>query len=172
MQYKLDLTQAPTDPEEFRKWVEEQTIEAPDNKDYDNLKNLNQKRNAELAEAKRKLAEKLDEKEKAELAEKEEKERLLQKVSELETVVRVSSYNTKLLDAGLDSESAKELANSLPPDVPDSVFATIKSHNAAQVQKIQNDLLAKQSSLAVGKPPEPADPDDEIIKQFGAAMKI
>ena len=56
MQYKLDLSQAPTDPEEFRKWVEEQAIEAPDAKEYDNLKNLNQKRNAELADAKSKLA--------------------------------------------------------------------------------------------------------------------
>lgn len=172
MQYKLDLSQAPTDPEEFRKWVEEQTIEAPDTKDYDNLKSLTQKRNAELAEAKRKLAEKLDEKEKAELAEKEEKERLLQENADLKAVVRVSSYNAKLLDAGLDSESASSLAKSLPPDTPDVVFETIKSHNAAQYQKIQNELLAKQSSLSVGKPPEPTDPDDDVVRSFRAAMKV
>ena len=172
MQYKLDLSQAPTDPEEFRKWVEEQAIEAPDAKEYDNLKNLNQKRNAELADAKRKLAEKLDEKEKAELAEKEEKERLLQENADLKAVVRVSTYTAKLLDAGLDSESAAELAKSLPPEVPDSVFERIKSHNAAQYQKIQNELLAKQDSLAAGNPPAPPDPDDEVVKQFKAAMKI
>ena len=172
MQYKLDMTQAPADPEEFRKWVEEQVIEAPDQKEYDNFKALTQKRNAELAEAKRKLAEKMDEKEKAELAVQEERERILQENADLKAIVRVSQYNAKLLDAGLDSESAADMAKSLPPEVPDSVFDAIKKHNAAQVQKIQNELLAKQTSLAVGKPPEPADPDDEIVRSFRAAMKM
>ena len=90
----------------------------------------------------------------------------------MKAVVRVSTYNAKLLDAGLDSESAAELAKSLPPEVPDSVFERIKSHNAAQYQKIQNELLAKQDSLAAGNPPAPPDPDDEVVKQFKAAMKI
>lgn len=172
MQYKLDLSQAPTDPEEFRKWVEEQSIEAPDTKDYDNLKSLNQKRNSELAEAKRKLAEKMDEREKKELAEKEEKDRLIQRVAELEERETRSRYQAMLLDAGLDSESASSLAVSLPPNVPDSVFATIKSHNAAQAQKIQDKILSQQSELAKGSPAQPAEPEDEIVKNFRAAMKI
>ena len=92
--------------------------------------------------------------------------------AELKTLFRVSHYNTSLLDAGLDSESAKSLANSLPPDVPDSVFQIIKAHNAAQAQKIQNDLLAQQASLSKGAPPEPADPDDEIVKSFASAMGL
>lgn len=170
--YKLNLENAPTDYEALLKWVSEQSIEAPDQKDYDNLKSLDQKKNAENAELKRKLAEKMDEKERAEAERQAKLDQIMEENERLKKSFRISHYNTKLLDAGLDSESAASLANSLPPDVSDDVFATIKAHNAAQRQKIQDELLSQQGSLSKGKPPEPAEPEDDIMKGFAAKMKI
>lgn len=64
-----------------------------------------------------------------------------------------NGYTEKLMAAGYNHETAKDLAQYLPESVPEEFFAKQKSFMDEQKQLIKTQALNAQPSLSVGVPP-------------------
>lgn len=113
--------------------------------------------NSEAAEWKRALREKQTEQERAE-AERAEREKARDaRLAELEAKDRVNTYTEKLMAAGYDAASAKQMATVLPDGVGEDYFAAQKNFIETQRQAYETAALKNQPGLSVGMPPT-ADP--------------
>ena len=113
--------------------------------------------NSEAAEWKRALREKQTEQERAE-AERAEREKARDaRLAELEAKDRVNTYTDKLIGAGYDAATAKQMANALPESVGDEFFTAQKNFIETQRQALEAATLKNQPGLSVGLPPT-ADP--------------
>lgn len=171
MQTKFDTSTIPNYeelPEEARKAIEAFSVEVPE--DYENLKGLMSKKNAENAELKRKLGERMtaEEKEKAET--QELLETLKRDNAAYRERERKATYANKLVEAGWDSEGASSLADLLPEGLDDDFFAKHKIALDAQKTKIQSSLLDNQPKLATGEAPKA--PEDKRVADFRAAIGL
>lgn len=155
---------------EEAKTADENKVEAPKTETKDTkevmaeverLKKALSKANSEAAENKRKYLASLDEAQRAEAerAEKEaEKDRMLAEYMEKE---RVSSYKSKLMEAGIDANTADIMARSLPDGVKDEYFTAVKTFNGNQQQAFKAQALDNQPGLSVGMPPTGSDAKKE-----------
>ena len=109
--------------------------------------------NSEAAEWRRKLNEKQTEQERAEMERAEREKARDARLAELEAKDRVNTYAEKLIAAGYDAQSAKEMANSLPDGVGDAYFAAQKTFIENQRQAFEAAALKNQPGLSVGMPP-------------------
>ena len=120
--------------------------------ELENLKKANDSASADAAEWKRKYRSTLDE---AERKDAERNDAISELKTQLETYKaneRVSSYTTKLIEAGYDTETAKSMAPVLPPDLDDSFFSTQKSFLESQKLKFKTESLNSQPGLSSGMP--------------------
>lgn len=158
MDVKIDTAKIPgfdALPEEVKNALASYTVEVPDQSgEIETLKGLVSKRNAEVAEAKRKLNDRLSEQEKAALETQELIAQLKAENERFRASERVAGYKAKLMEAGYDAESADAMSKSLPDGVEDSFFTATKSFIDAKAKQIQTDLLDKQSSLSSGGTPK------------------
>lgn len=138
----------------------------------ENLKRQISRANGEAASWKQKFHERLSEQEKAEASRNEELENLKAELSLFKANDRINTYKAKLLEIGYDPESANSLARSLPEGVEDSFWEVQKTFLANNAQKIQKDLLSKQSPLSAGSAPKPEDPESKQIAAFRQAMGL
>ena len=111
-------------------------------------KELFDKKASELAEANRKLGEKMTEEEKAKEEREKELASLQEKVATLEKEKLISGYKAKYVAQGMDEELASKTASALATGDHDTVFANEKAFLEAYAKKIRTDALGD-----VGKPP-------------------
>ena len=132
------------------------------------LKDALSKANSEAAEWKRKYRETQTEQERqaAELAEQQKS--MQEQLENYRAKERISSYANKLMAAGVDSETADLMANSLPEGVSDDYFAAYKTFIDNKTKEIETAALQGQKGLSVGNPP-PAKTDEDRIADI--AMK-
>lgn len=140
-------------------------FEAPKPESDEKLKAALSKANSDAAEWKRKFRETQTEQERA-AAELAEQQRALQEqLDGYKTRERISSYAKKLMEAGVDAETADLMANNLPEGVTDEYFAAYKSFIEAKTKEIESAALSKQPGLSVGAPPTSTQAEsDEINK--------
>lgn len=124
-----------------------------ENGQIDKLKKSNSEACSDAAEWKRKYRATLDEAERAKQEQADKYADMERKLSEYEAKERVSTYFSKLVDAGYSTEAAKDMAAVLPPGVPDSYFESQKSFLAAKTQEIKTQTLNSQPGLSTGMPP-------------------
>lgn len=125
--------------------------------ELEKLKKAMSKANSEAAENKRKYLDTLDEAQRKE-AERAEKEAAREaRIAELEAKERVSSYKSKLMEAGFDSTTADLMARSLPDGVSDEYFAAQKAFNETQRRTAKVAAMDNQPGLSVGMPPTSTD---------------
>lgn len=139
--------------------------------EVEKLKKSLSKSNSEAAENKRKYLDSLDEAQRKE-AERAEKEAAREaRIAELEARERVSTYKSKLMDAGFDSTTADLMAQSLPAGVGDEYFAAQKAFNESQRRSAVASAMDNQPGLSVGMPPTSADAkkaeDNKLRGYFG-----
>lgn len=138
--------------------------------ELESLKGLVSKRNSEIAEAKRKLNERLSEQEKAANETQELIAQLKADNERFKASERVAGYKAKLMAAGYDAESADALSKSLPDGVADSFFETTKTFIDSRAQQIQADLLAKQAPLSAGSTPKAG--ENKTVEAFRKGLGL
>lgn len=135
----------------------EKAQEAPkpqeENPEVLRLKAALSKANAEAADWKRQLREKQSEQERAEAERIEKAKKLQEEIEEYRRRERIAHYKSKLMEAGVISETADTMANSLPDGVSDEFFAMTKQYIERQKQDIRAEALNAQPKLSVGTPP-------------------
>ena len=183
MEQKIDGTATiPAETAEAKKPTEEtkaETAASPEVKDLqaelEKLKRALSKSNSEAADYKRKYQSTLDETKLAEekRAEKEaEREQLLATYMERD---RISTYKSKLMEAGVDANTADLMAKALPEGVKDEYFEATKTFLGNQRQALDIAALDKQPGLSVGMPPTSTDAkkaeDNKLRGYFGLPPK-
>lgn len=120
--------------------------------EIENLKKATDNASADASSWKKKYRETLDE---AQRKEAEREDSFNEMKAQLETYKakdRVSSYTTKLIEAGYDTETAKSMAPVLPENLDDSFFAQQKSFLESQKLKLKTESLNAQPGLSSGMP--------------------
>jgi len=134
------------------------------------LKAALSKANSEAAEWKRQYKTTLDEAKQKEMDAAEQRKAELEELNALRTEKRISTHKAKLMEAGIDGETANLMAVSLPDGVKDEFFAAIKTFNENQRKALDVSALNKQPGLSVGMPPSGAaksELDKQLDKIFG-----
>lgn len=122
--------------------------------------------NSEAAEFKRQLREKQTEAERVEAERAEEMRRIVEENKAYKAKERVSTYRSKLMEAGIDAQSADLMASALPEGVSDDYFTTLKTFNETQRTNYDIAALNKQPSLSVGLPPSGVNAKTEEDKKY------
>lgn len=126
---------------------------------------------SDAADWKRKYTATLDEAKQKELALEEQRKRELEELELLRSERRVSNYREKLMDAGIDRDTADLMAKALPDGVGEEYFTAYKAFSESQRQAQQAAALKNQPGLSVGMPPTAADAQREDLnrlrKSFG-----
>lgn len=138
----------------------------------ENQKNSISRANTDAADWKRKYTATLDEAKQKELKLEEERQKEREELEALRKDKRISTYKSKLMEAGIDHATADLMANSLPDGVNEEYFNTLKAFNESQRQAIETATLNKQPGLSVGMPPTGAaktEEDMKLDKIFGLA---
>lgn len=104
-------------------------------------KDMFDKTASELAEAKRKLKERMSEEEQSKAKEAEERKALEEKYNELLHKTEVSEHKAKLLAMGYDEALAGDTAEAMANGELDKVFENQKKHLASFEKKIKADVL-------------------------------
>lgn len=134
--------------------------------EIEKLKKALSKSNSEAAENKRKYLATLDEAQRAE-EERAEKEAAREaRIKELEAKERFSTYKSRLMDAGYDSQTAEIMAKALPDGVGDEYFTAVKTYNGNKEQAIKNAALDNQPGLSVGMPPTGEEAKNDRMKKL------
>lgn len=151
--------------------VEEKKAEIkPESDEVAKLKAALSRANSEAAEWKRQYKATLDEQKQKELDAADKRKAELEELESLRRERRVNLYAKRLMEAGYDSVSADQMANSLPDGVADTYFESVKAFNEKQKQLIAASALDNQKGLSVGLPPTAASAQkDEINKLRGYA---
>ena len=157
---KPEVSQPASDPEK-------EALKA----ELEKLKKALSKSNSEAADNKRKYLDSLDEAQRKE-AERAEKEAAREaRIAELEARERVSTYKSKLMEAGFDGSTADLMAKALPDGVGDEYFAAQKAFNESQRRASDAAAMDRQPGLSVGMPPTSADAkkaeDNKLRGYFG-----
>ena len=118
----------------------------------DKLKVAFDKASSETAEYKRKLSEHLTAEEAERMAREEKAKEIEEELATLRTEKRVSTYNARMLDCGIESTKATELAKLLPDGIPSEFFEGIKAFIAEETSRIRADALKHQPTLTPGQP--------------------
>lgn len=138
------------------------------NEEIAKLKAALSKANSDAADWKRQYKATLDEHKQKELEAAEARKAELAELEQLRTEKRISSYKAKLMEAGIDAETAATMANSLPEGVADGYFEATKAFLTNQRKAFDAEALGKQPGLSVGMPPSPKNTeDDKYDKWFG-----
>lgn len=126
----------------------------------DKLKVAFDKASSETAEYKRKLSEHLTAEEAERMAREEKAKQIEEELTTLRTEKRVSTYNARMLDCGIESAKATELAKLLPDGVPSEFFDGIKAFIADETNRIKADALKQQPTLSAGMPVQASTAED------------
>lgn len=166
---KIDVTlingYADMTAEEKLKALESFDLPDPDFTGYVK-KDLFDKKASELAEANRKLNEKLSDEEK----EKQEKEQkmadLEQEIANLKKEKLINSYKAQFLAQGMDEKLAKETAEALEKGDNEKVFANQKAFLDAFEKRIRTDALGDLDKPPMGDDRKPG--EESLAKTLGA----
>ena len=119
------------------------------------------KASGDAAEWKRKYRETLDEATRKEQERTEREEIIARELAEYKAKDRISTYTTKLVEAGYDLETAKVMATDLPEGVTDAFFASQKDFLEKHSQAVKSQMLNSQPGPSVGMPPTTKDVSSE-----------
>lgn len=148
----------------------------PDNKaetdEINRLKAALSKANSEAAEWKRNYKATLDEAKQKELEATERRKAELEELEALRNEKRISSYKSKLMEAGVDGATADLMANALPDGVKDDYFTSLKTYNEKQKQAFAASAISNQPGLSVGMPPTAADAKKEEENRYRKYMGL
>lgn len=117
------------------------------------LKKMLSDANSEAASYKKALREKQTEQERAEADRAEAEQKLRSELEEYRKRERISTYKSKLMEAGIPADMADTMASSLPEGVSDDYFATTKAFIEQTAQNIRAEALNAQPKLSSGIPP-------------------
>ena len=134
-------------------------------------KDLFDKKASELAEANRKLGEKMSDDEKEKEAQQNKMASLEEEIATLKKEKLINSYKAKYLAQGMDEKLATETAEALEKGDHEKVFANEKAFLDAFEKKIRTDALGD-----LDKPPMGGKPSEESLakrlgEQKAAALK-
>lgn len=121
------------------------------------LKKATTSTSADAAEWKRKYRATLDEAERAKQEQADAFAEMQAKLATYEAEHRTNAYFAKLVDAGYDTQTAKEMAGQLPEGVPDSFFTAHKAFLETKTKEIKAQAINAQPSLPMGAPLTSAD---------------
>ena len=134
--------------------------------EIDRLKNALSKSNAEAADYKKQLREKMSAEE---LKAKEDAEKYDALIKERDALLRektVAGYKAKYLSLGYDENLANETAEALANGELDKVFANQKKHNESVEKRIRADVLKETPK------PEGGNGSETITKEIFSKMPI
>ena len=124
------------------------------------IKSAFDKASSETAEYKRKLSEHLTAEEAERLAREEADRKKDEELALLREEKKVSVYNAKMMECGIASETAIELAKMLPNGVPDDFFTTLRQFVSNETARIKAEALKTQPTLTTGMPVQAKSAED------------
>ena len=130
------------------------------------------KASGDAAEWKRKYRETLDEATRKEQERTEREETIARELAEYKAKDRISTYTTKLVEAGYDLDTAKAMAADLPEGVADSFFSSQKDFLEKHTQTVKSQMLNSQPGPSVGMPPTTKDVSSEADAKFRKWMGL
>lgn len=110
------------------------------------------KRKKEAEEWQTKYKSTLDEQKRKEFEAEESLKALRAENEQYKSEKRIASYQTKLMSAGFDAQTASTMASILPDGVPDTFFEDQKKYLDKKTQEIKTQMLNSQPGLTVGMP--------------------
>ena len=132
----------------------------------DKLKQANTAASSDAADWKRKYRETLDEATRKEQERTEREEAIAAQLEEYKRKDRIATYQSKLIEAGFDVETASKMAADLPEGVNEAFFASQKEFLAKQEQAVKSKMLNDQKGLSTGTPPTAGSAVDEETEKF------
>ena len=138
----------------------------------DKLKTAFDKASSEAAENRRKLSEHLTAEENARLEREEAERKKDEELATLREERRLSKYSAKILECGVASDKATELAKMLPDGVPDEFFIGIKAFVADEATRIKAEALKAQPTLSTGMPVQAKTAEDKKNAQIRSWMGL
>ena len=154
----------------------EQKIAALEAFEYDDnsakvqqLTNAVSKANSEAADWKRKHNALLDDDAKKKQEEADERQRLIDRNTELEKQIAITTYTNSYLELGYDKELAKSTAEALQAGDMNKVFENSQKHKKALEEKIKADLMkaTPRPEGNVGGKKDDNSPGLEIARKIG-----
>ncbi len=144
---------------------------APDSKAVDSgetekLKAQLNKANAEAADYKRKLREKMSEAEQKEAERVEAETRMREELNTLKRERTSSGYAANLVGIGYDSDTAKKIGEMLPDNIPDEFFVAHKAFAEQLKKNVESELLKKQPGLTNGAAPSSNNFEDQVTAEL------
>ena len=130
------------------------------------------KANSESSEWKKRYRETLDEATRKEQERTEREETIARELAEYKAKDRISTYTTKLVEAGYDLDTAKAMAADLPEGVADSFFSSQKDFLEKHTQTVKSQMLNSQPGPSVGMPPTTKDVSSEADAKFRKWMGL
>lgn len=124
------------------------------------------KANSESSEWKKRYRETLDEATRKEQERTEREETIAKELAEYKAKDRISTYTTKLVEAGYDLDTAKAMAADLPEGVADSFFSSQKDFLDKHTQTVKSQMLNDQTGLSTGTPPTAGSAVDEETEKL------
>lgn len=121
------------------------------------LKSATDKACSQAADMKRQLREKQSEAERLEADRQEAEAAMKAELEAFRQREKISTYKSKLMESGYDSDSAQKMAEGLPDGISDEFFTAQKTFLEARAKAIESELLGKQPGLSSGKTPSSAD---------------
>lgn len=141
--------------------IKEVKVEEPTNKEVDKLKQALSKSNAEAAEYKRKLREKMSEQEQRDAEAKEAAENMKAELDALRRERTVANYKAEYLKIGYDADLAAATAEALANGETEKVFANQKVVFDNLKKQYEANALNNTPDLTAGKPVS----EQEIYKE-------
>ena len=137
--------------------------ESAKDKEIANLKRLLSNANSEAANFKRALRERQSEEERkaAELEEQRKAEQA--ELNQLRKEKQIASYANEFMALGMDKDSAALTAQAKADGDDKTVFANLKTLTESLSQKALVNSMANQNSLSVGKTPNSASKEDQMV---------
>lgn len=132
----------------------------------DKLKQANTAASSDAADWKRKYRETLDEATRKEQERTEREEAIAKQLEEYKAKDRIATYQSKLIEAGFDVETASKMAADLPEGVNEAFFASQKEFLAKQEQAVKSKMLNDQTGLSTGTPPTAGSAVDEETEKL------
>lgn len=116
------------------------------------LKKANTNASSDAAEWKKKYRSTMDEAQRKEAEKNDVLSDLKAQLELYKTNERIATYTAKLVDAGYDTETASNMAKSLPEGIDESFFEGQKSFLENQKLKVKKESLGSQPPLSTGMP--------------------
>lgn len=136
------------------------------------LKTALSKANSEAASWRKQYEATLDEAKRKEFDAAQQRKAELEELEALRNDKRISTYKTKLMEAGIDGATADLMANALPDGVKEDYFTSLKTYNEKQKQAFAATAISNQPGLSVGLPPTAADAKKEEENRYRKYMGL